>query len=240
MTSHCQPCFPQIALHSLGSIPDLSPVDKELTFGQKLGGLIGWPCLALAKCSFLLAFPSSLFLFVARNVFAWQGCANKWFLEFGSEVRVLTETWSAPGSLTASRPEAELNTPGAELPPARSPASTLGGARVLAGRGLNVSGSWTSTYLWFVAKAHLHALTSIRFIWGKTRLFKNIYILKIHLKKYLYPKLAGYKFMGKLVQCNIAAKSLDRSQIRLCCNSIAMRSLMLDYLVSLSLTFPIS
>lgn len=48
--------------------------------------------------------------------------------------------------------------------------------------------------------------------------------------------------MGKLVQCNIAAKSLDRSQIRLCYNSIAMRSLMLDtgYLVSLSLTFPIS
>ena len=116
MTSHCQPCFPQIALHSLGSIPDLSPVDKELTFGQKLGGLIGWPCLALAKCSFLLSFPSSLFLFVARNVFAWQGCANKWFLEFGSEVRVLTETWSAPGSLTASRPEAELNTPGAPQP----------------------------------------------------------------------------------------------------------------------------
>lgn len=160
MTSHCQPCFPQIALHSLGSIPDLSPVDKELTFGQKLGGLIGWPCLALAKRFFLLSFPSSLFLFVGRNVFAWQGCANKWFPEFGSEVRVS----SAPGSLTASRPEAELNTPGAALPPARSPASTLGGARVLAGRGLSVSGSWTSTYLWFVAKAHLHALTLVRFI----------------------------------------------------------------------------
>lgn len=48
--------------------------------------------------------------------------------------------------------------------------------------------------------------------------------------------------MSKLVQCNIAAKSLDRSQIRLCCNSIALRSLILDmgYLVSLSLTFPIS
>lgn len=48
--------------------------------------------------------------------------------------------------------------------------------------------------------------------------------------------------MSKLVQYNIAAKSLDRSQIRLCCNSIALRSLILDtgYLVSLSLTFPIS
>lgn len=47
--------------------------------------------------------------------------------------------------------------------------------------------------------------------------------------------------MSKLVQYNIA-KSLDRSQIRLCCNSIALRSLILDmgYLVSLSLTFPIS
>ena len=192
MTSHCQPRFPHIALHNLGSIPDLSPVDKELTFGQKLGDLIGWPCLALAKCFFHLSFPSSLFLFVGRNVFAWQSCANKWFLEFGSEVSVLTQTWSAPQSLTAGRPEVELNTPGAELPPARSPASTLGGAGVLVGRGLNVSGSWTSTYLWFVGKAHLRALTSIRFIFnlGEDMAFlKNIYILKILLKKYLYPVL---------------------------------------------------
>ena len=116
MISHCQPRFPHIALHNLGSIPDLSPVDKELTFGQKLGGLIGWPCLALAKCFFLLSFPSSLFLFVGRNVFAWQGCANKWFLEFGSEISVLTQTWSAPQSLTAS-----LARGGAERTGSRAP-----------------------------------------------------------------------------------------------------------------------
>lgn len=131
MTSHCQPRFPHIALHNLGSIPALSPVDKELTFGQKLGDLIGWPCLALAKCFFLLSFPSSLFLFVGRNVFAWQSCANKWFLEFGSEVSVLTQTWSAPQSLTAGRARG-----GAEHTRSRAPTCPQ--------PGLNARGRWSA------------------------------------------------------------------------------------------------